>query len=130
MRPEKSKLLMEIFPKAFEDTHKEEPFALFGFECDDGWFDLLKEALEKIKAYIDSKESVTFNVTQIKEKFGTLRFYYDAIVPGDNPIDSIIDAAEIRSAKECERCGAPASTKRRGCWFYTSCDDCDTPTVS
>ena len=48
-------------------------------------------------------------VEQVKEKFGTLRFYYQG---GDDAIDGMVRMAESMSAVTCEECGAPG--KRRG----------------
>ena len=52
-------------------------------------------------------------VTQIKEKFGTLRFYYDG---GDEYIRGLEDMAESMTARTCEDCGSPGmarSTKQK-----------------
>lgn len=55
---------------------------------------------------------------QIKEKYGTLRFYYDG---GDDYISGIVAMAENMSARTCEQCGAPGKP-RRGGWIRTLCD--------
>lgn len=55
---------------------------------------------------------------QVKEKFGTLRFYTHG---GNDIIYALIGFAESMSGVTCEVCGAPG--KRRGSgWIYTSCD--------
>ena len=41
-------------------------------------------------------------VTQIKEKFGTLRFYYDG---GDEYVNGLVAMAESMSGVTCEVCG-------------------------
>jgi hypothetical protein len=130
MSPENTKKLLDIFPEAFADLDKRSCMALFGFECGDGWYDLLKEALIEIKAISDRNPGIDFKVAQIKEKFGTLRFYWDGKdyereTSEPDSIDLAIERAEARSAKECEKCGAQATTKRRGYWVYTQCDACD-----
>ncbi len=57
--------------------------------------------------------------SQVKEKFGTLRFYYSG---GDETVDGIERMAESMSAVTCETCGAPGKT-RSGGWIQTLCDE-------
>lgn len=60
-------------------------------------------------------------VTQIKEKFGTLRFYYDG---GDEYIRGLEDMAESMTARTCEDCGCPGvarSTKQKR-WVRVLCN--------
>lgn len=55
---------------------------------------------------------------QVKEKFGTLRFYYDG---GDEYVSGLVSMAEWASANICETCGERG--KLRGqTWLYTACD--------
>lgn len=56
---------------------------------------------------------------QVKEKFGTLRFYYYG---GDDVVNGIERMAESMSARMCETCGAPG-TARGGGWIQTLCDE-------
>jgi len=56
---------------------------------------------------------------QVKEKFGTLRFYYYG---GDDVVSGIERMAESMSAVMCEECGAPGKS-RRGGWIQTLCDE-------
>lgn len=59
--------------------------------------------------------------TQIKEKFGTLRFYYDG---GDEYIRGLEAMAESMTARTCEDCGSPGvarSTKQKR-WVRVLCD--------
>ena len=55
---------------------------------------------------------------QVKEKFGTLRFYYHG---GDDVIHGMVRMAEAMSAVTCEECGAPG-VRRGGGWVHTYCD--------
>lgn len=55
---------------------------------------------------------------QIKEKFGTLRFYYDG---GDEYISGLVAMAEWVSSVTCEECGERGKL-RGGGWVYTACD--------
>jgi len=55
---------------------------------------------------------------QIKEKFGTLRFYYNG---GDDTIGGMVRMAESMSSVTCEECGNPGKTRGPG-WIRTLCD--------
>lgn len=56
---------------------------------------------------------------QIKEKFGSLRFY---ISIGNAEIWNLIEAAEAATESICQYCGKPA-TKVNGGWITYVCDD-------
>jgi hypothetical protein len=56
-------------------------------------------------------------VSQVKEKFGTLRFYYSG---GDAHIDGLVSMAEAMSACTCEECGAPGRRSTGG-WISVRC---------
>jgi len=60
-------------------------------------------------------------VTQVKEKFGGLRFYVGSAMPG---VFDQIDEITKESYKICERCGEPG-VPRKGGWILTLCDACD-----
>ncbi len=55
---------------------------------------------------------------QVKEKFGTLRFYVHG---GSEKAHAYIEFAEALSGSTCEECGAPGKT-RGGGWIRTLCD--------
>lgn len=59
-------------------------------------------------------------VTQIKEKFGGLRFYYSG---GDEHISGMVTMVEALSIVTCEACGAPGSKTRSG-WIRVLCSSC------
>lgn len=56
-------------------------------------------------------------VSQIKEKFGGLRFYYSG---GDAEISGMVRMAESWAGASCETCGAPGTSGSRG-WIKTLC---------
>lgn len=58
-------------------------------------------------------------VDQVKEKFGTLRFYYTG---GDDYVDGVVRMAEAMTAFTCEQCGNAGET-RHGGWVRTLCDE-------
>ncbi|AYG48321.1 hypothetical protein DV532_29185 (plasmid) [Pseudomonas sp. Leaf58] len=46
-----------------------------GVETGDGWHDLLEDLCTKLEAEIESSGCPPMTVSQVKQKFGTLRFY-------------------------------------------------------
>jgi len=62
-----------------------------------------------------------FKVTQIKEKFGGLCFYYYG---GDDVIDGMVYLAESLSYNICETCGTTKNVGRTKGWVYTICRSC------
>ena len=68
----------------------------------------------------DAPEQVV--VKQVKEKYGTLRFYYEG---GDDYVAGLVAMAEAMSGRTCEKCGAPGRNEpRRGRWWSTLCEKC------
>lgn len=57
--------------------------------------------------------------TQVKEKFGGLRFYYSG---GDDYIDGVVAMAESMSYRTCEECGNPG-TSTSGGWIRVLCEE-------
>ena len=76
-----------------------------------------EEVEEQRLKMLEAKESVP-TVVQVKEKFGSLRFYVNAATDEHY---NYIRFAENLSAVTCEDCGAPGKTRGRG-WYYTACD--------
>lgn len=101
----------EIYPKNCDHTS---PFDLFGFECDDGWFRLILWLSRYIQQYttqqneMASKYPETYQAVnqlvavQVKEKFGTLRFY---IKGGNDHLSKIVEYTEFLSGYFCEKTG-------------------------
>jgi len=56
---------------------------------------------------------------QVKEKFGTLRFYANG---GDQYTDGLIAMAESMSSITCEICGHPGKIRHSG-WLKSLCDE-------
>lgn len=75
--------------------------------------ELLKEDFRDVHPIVDQVV-----VDQVKEKFGTLRFYYTG---GDDTIRGMVRMAEAMSAVTCEECGVPGE-QRHGGWIRTLCD--------
>ena len=74
--------------------------------------------VEELEAELEAEINALPRIDQIKEKFGSLRFY----VSGASPeINNYIEFAEAMSSRTCEVCGAPGE-KRSGSWVKTLCD--------
>ena len=61
------------------------------------------------------------DITQIKEKFGGLRFYYNG---GDDYIHGLEAMAESLSYRTCEYCGATKDVGHTQGWVITCCKTC------
>lgn len=173
------KQLCEKYPKIFADRYKPmtETAMCWGFECGDGWFNIINILCSNIQSHIDwlrgqkantlrynralkralehgDRSWLTYYYTkgrddvsdwmikrieedvnagryrvvkeppaqvvasQVKEKYGTLRFYYNG---GDDYIRGLESMAESISACTCEKCGNQGRIRGRG-WLYTACD--------
>ena len=176
MKLELDKLLCEKYPKMMVNRDKpmQETCMCWGFECGDGWFNILDQLMGNIQHHIDWKEkqrtsAMAYNLMaaqakegnfdlfddsmkdlnnpeykakrlneviagdfrpvpesipqvtldQIKEKFGTLRFYYTG---GDDIIDGMVRMAESMSGVTCEECGNPGK-RIGGGWVTTVCEE-------
>ncbi len=124
MNEKLDELLCQRYPKMMVNREKSmmETCMCWGFECGDGWFNILNQLMGNIQHHIDWKNKngeVVHQVTlnQVKEKFGSLRFYYTG---GDNYIDGMVTMAESMSGVTCEECGLPG-TQTQGGWIKTAC---------
>jgi hypothetical protein len=169
MRKELDEALVAKYPLIFADRHGDmfDTAMCWGFECGDGWYNILdtlcaaiqhhidwrNKDIERVKArndrineyvhgnheplleYAKNRESLVrltlqtgiveppppidqVVATQVKEKFGGLRFYYKG---GDDTIDNYVRFAEMLSERTCEVCGARGQM-RDGGWIVTRCD--------
>jgi hypothetical protein len=124
MTPEKMEKLISIAPYMFQYNGCDNPqisLLCFGFECDDGWFDLLRNLILEIKKIDTQKQCKVF---QVKEKYGTLRFY---TIEYNKYIQYLIDRAENQSSEICEICGEKGHLRSNPYgWLKTLCDNCYT----
>lgn len=93
-----------------------------------GWAPLVRQLVSDLNEVWGEGN---WRIAQVKEKFGTLRFYwYGDERSGDDDYDAkyarateLVDAAERRSAQLCEVCGATAWGPQASSsgWLYTLC---------
>ncbi len=117
-------MLRQECPKLYKER--------ISFECSLGWYNILHDLSIKIEKILndyaeknkviegEENEIVEMFAVQVKEKYGTLRFYMSHVT---DEISDLIHEAEALSSQTCESCGVPA--KMRGCsWFEVKCDAC------
>jgi hypothetical protein len=132
MKKELESQLVNKYPKILKDYEGDpmQTCMAWGLATGDGWYDILDEAMAKIQYFCDmcSKDGreVQLIASQIKTKFGSLRFYVDII--GANEIENkilndFVDKAERKSYSSCEVCGNYAKPSREGSWVQTICDE-------
>lgn len=157
MTPEKDADLCKKYPKIFRDRNgsMQETCMCWGFECGDGWYNIIDRLCRLIQSHIDESirqnkrslevekkkfselswfkklffkktvkeidpEIIQVVASQVKEKYGSLRFYYYG---GDDEIRGMVDMSESISFVTCESCGNPGTQRGTG-WIYTLCDKC------
>ena len=79
MREELELKLQEEFDFMWQNNVDEERelYRRWGCECSDGWYDIIYDCCKQIKErYVQAGMEMDFEPAQIKEKWGTLRFYY------------------------------------------------------
>jgi hypothetical protein len=100
-----------LFPKNFCGE------AIFGFECNDGWCDLIQATLWLVQQRA-RMSPLDVKVTQVKEKFGQLRIYHRG---GDESIGAAFEIAELVSGCVCEICGMPGGLVSIDGWLWARC---------
>ena len=85
------------------------------FDVQVGWYPLIKNLINELINLGWDKQ-----VTQVKEKFGGLRFYING---GSDEIYNKITEAEKLSHETCELCGEKGELRTKIRWFTTLCDE-------
>ena len=175
MKKELDEKLCKDHPKIFAQRNGDmtETAMCWGFDCGDGWYNIINSLCYLIQGHIDwhnskreraikynemikqaqegdftlfdayyagykpeviatTKENIMKHrmwdidepmpqvvAEQVKEKFGTLRFYTNAT---DDYIRGAISMAEAMSLTTCEECGNPGQSNSTG-WLRVRCKD-------
>lgn len=123
MNKELAKKLVADFPNVFGPIDSREPYAMFGFECGDGWEPIIRKGAEKLEALIIEGQQKTPDMeypprtVQLKEKFASMRWYFSSQT---DEMSKIISEVERKSATTCETCGKRGKVRGKG-WLYCSC---------
>lgn len=151
---------MKRFPILFQERGKsmQETCMCWGIECPIGWYHILEQLctiLEFHNMEFTRNYGVAIVADQVKEKFGTLRFYFTPRPVDKNGIavaeedelpadaeaqrriameylemlaDKYISEAEDRTYNTCARCGVPLEKDNKvetKGWITYICKDCD-----
>ena len=122
MTPDLDKVLCDRYPKIFAQRHASprETLMCWGFSCDDGWFTLIDRLCDFLQFHLDHNNRdgkiPQIVAVQVKEKFGTLRFYYQG---GNDYMRGAVAFAESMSSRICEITGEPGSLHKSGGWYKT-----------
>jgi hypothetical protein len=151
MRKELDEQLCTKYPLIFQHRYGNPTMTgmCWGFECRDGWYDLIDSLCQGIQSRINAQKhfikfALEYNenlpensenftakprdipeeieqvvALQVKEKYGTLRFYYAG---GDEYIEGLVSMAEFMSAQICDVCGNKGTLRDEG-WWATRCDE-------
>lgn len=124
MEPELEEKLFSAHPILYRDRDKTplETLICYGIDCDNGWFDILMLLSDQIENYNRQDPDNPVVATQVKSKFGELRFY---IHGGDDYIADLIEKATQESLRTCEICGSTSQvTQNKDGWIETLCKSC------
>lgn len=113
MKQELEQNLKNDFPELFSE--------LEGFQCKDGWFNLIWNLSNTVSFHCKSLPNELQNqikVVQVKEKFGSLRYYTNHSTPF---IDGAIALAESLSHSVCETCGNRGEIRVVKYYYFCAC---------
>lgn len=150
MNEKNTKKLHKNYPLLFKKTP-------VGFECGDGWYELLNMLCGQISHHLSYNKNVEIEMLQVKEKFAGLRFYYGLTNQQDikwwfswakkkkirkafenfsYQISGHVEMAESLSYIICENCGkiknkdTNIKVRKDSGWWVTLCDECHHKDVS
>lgn len=123
MNKELQNKLFKKYPKIFrqKDLPMTETCMCWGIETGDGWYKLIDIICGMLQFHIDNNDHPQIEATQVKEKFGTLRFYFTG---GDDYLHGIIAMGEFMSCEICEYCGSNIKVSQTKGWISTLCERC------
>ena len=161
MNEQNTKKMLTDFPALFRDalrsSSEQQSCMGRGFECGDGWFQLIYELCTSIEVQaremgLDPATEDWPMARQVKEKFGSMRFYIST--PSPEPSDNRLEAesrgdllsfrpvasiesirklvadAEAKSSTICQGCGQPAEMRNDGGYWRVLCDPCEAKRIS
>ena len=92
-----------------------------------GWQPLVRRLLRSIDTALTEPEAQEFQVLQVKEKWGTLSFYFRSSERVRDQVDALVDKASQESATVCMRCAKPAKLGNNGGWMAVLCEEHQRP---
>jgi hypothetical protein len=126
MKQELDDKLCMSYPEIFRDRYAAASTTsmCWGFECGDGWYTLIDRLCNDITLHLSQYTKAEIDpviATQVKEKFGGLRFYHNG---GDAFVDAIVLFVESLSYKTCMFCGTTKNVGYTTGWITTCCENC------
>lgn len=111
--------LVESHPLLFRGAHPR-----VWSDLPDGWLPLVDELCTGIESILGQERCALFKVEQVKEKFGSLSFYFalDCASPAEmDAVRELVRTAEAASVVTCQKCGARGERDTRARWVATLC---------
>ena len=117
------------YPKIFED-YQGNPGRVNWHGVPEGWLPVIDKLCACIQHYIDYHVSYTkdgqykpaqVTCSQMKEKFGGLRFYTDG---HDEVVEGMIKMAESMCDDKCQDCGSEEDLGMTSGWITVLCRNC------
>lgn len=148
MKLELQNQLTKSYPVIFSNRYGDpkETCMAWGIECGDGWYHIIDSLCEAIQAKVDwvnrcyPQIEMRVVAEQVKEKYGTLRFYvwYKYTENPENlskedsfrlnnyieEVNGMIRMAESMSKRTCEVCGNHGKIND-GVWLMVRCAKCE-----
>ena len=121
MRVELKQQLFEKYPRMLPGS-AQPGAAVIGraITVGDGWFGLVDVLCEQLQGETDQNGAPQVVVSEVKEKYGELRFYVGS---ASERQEAMIEFAEALSCRVCEACGSPGSVRSSTGWYATRCDE-------
>lgn len=118
-------LMCTSFPNLYRNRYADmrTTAMCWGFEIGPGWRKLVYDLSTKLEPIIAQwkkeypEEEYFPCASQVKEKYGTLRFY---MTSATDEMWNLTEEAESASSTICETCGAPGKLAGYS-WYYTTC---------
>lgn len=121
--------LINKYPKIFK-PYEGNPQQVNWHDVPEGWLPTIDTLCGCIQSYVDNYVSYTINgeykpqqvtCSQVKEKFGGLRFYTDG---HDEVVEGIIKMAEYICDNICQSCGSSEDLGVTSSWVSVLCRSC------
>lgn len=95
-----------------------------GLDMYEGWTPILAQACAEIDAILGEQKQ-GFHFSQLKEKYGSARYYFEAAMMNSEAlqrIEALLDQAERATETACMLCGRPATIENFEGWFLCLCE--------
>ena len=121
--------LIQKYPKIFKQ-YEGNPGMVNWYGVPQGWLLIIDKLCGAIQHYVDNTtryingnptKPTQPTLTQMKEKFGSLRFYMEG---SDDYVEGMISMAEYMCDNTCQECGAENDLGVTSGWISVLCRNC------